>query len=100
MNQECNNLIEQYNVVKRTGRMIYGEDLMDRAFSKQDKPQEERKGNSSDELIAEFRPKGCKLCFNRSNNFVSTICNSLKQRSKGCLWQRGRHLNRLHGGHD
>ena len=70
MNQECNNLIEQYNVVKRTGRMIYGEDLMDRAFAKQENPQEERKGNSSDELIAEFRPKGCKSCFNRSNNLV------------------------------
>ena len=64
MNQECNNLIEQYNVVKRTGRMIYGEDLMERAQKKQDLPEDNR--NSSDELIAEFRPKGCKSCFNRS----------------------------------
>jgi len=53
-------LIEQYNVVKRTGRMIYGEDLMDRAFAKHENPQEERKGSSSDELIVELRPKGCK----------------------------------------
>lgn len=62
MNEECNNLIEHYNVVKRTGRMIYGEELIDKAFKKHDVP-EEIKGNSSDELIAEFRPKGSKSRF-------------------------------------
>jgi hypothetical protein len=69
MNEECNNLIEHYNVVKRTGRMIYGEELIDKAFKKHDQP-EEIKGNSSDELIAEFRPKGSKSRFNRRNLFV------------------------------
>lgn len=71
MNEECNNLIEHYNVVKRTGRMIYGEDLIEKAFKKHDQPEEVKaNGNSSDELIAEFRPKGSKSCFNRRNLFI------------------------------
>lgn len=36
MNEECNNLIEHYNVVKRSGKMVFGEALIESAFKKFD----------------------------------------------------------------
>lgn len=32
MNEEYNILIEHYNVIKRAGKMIYGEDLMKKSM--------------------------------------------------------------------
>ena len=28
MNEECNYLVEHFNVIKRAGKMIYGEEIM------------------------------------------------------------------------
>jgi hypothetical protein len=65
LNTEANSLIENYNVVKRAGAMIYGAELIDQAIKNSFEAGDDRRSNSSDELLNSgiIQPSSKFFCF-------------------------------------
>lgn len=66
MNDEANQLIQHYQTVKKSARLLYGEETISIALKKAEDPASDIRSANSDELLVMNKPKAGKSFDNYS----------------------------------